>query len=137
MVDKSHLLVQNSHKGDARYGKAYDMEAQTDVRITVRVDRELKESAEKLFDYLGLNISNAINIFLRKSVDERGIPFPVRVEPANTAGQLSPDAVTEAFVASVDEELKRAKHNGLPVARYDSKSGKAYLEYADGTKEYV
>jgi DNA-damage-inducible protein J len=48
-----------------------------DVRVTIRVDRELKENAESLFAYLGLNMSNAINIFLRKAVDQRGIPFPV------------------------------------------------------------
>ena len=48
-----------------------------DVRLTIMVNRELKENAETLFDYLGLNMSNAINIFLRKTVDQRGIPFPV------------------------------------------------------------
>ena len=48
-----------------------------DVRVTIRVNRELKESAEALFEYLGLNMSNAVNIFLRKAVDQRGIPFPV------------------------------------------------------------
>ena len=40
-----------------------------DVRVTIRVNRELKESAEALFEYLGLNMTNAVNIFLRKTVD--------------------------------------------------------------------
>ena len=58
------------------------MQAQ-DVRVTIRVDRELKENAEALFDYLGLNMSNAVNIFLRKAVDQRGIPFPINAEEYN------------------------------------------------------
>jgi DNA-damage-inducible protein J len=53
-----------------------------DVRVTIRVDRKLKQEAEALFDYLGLNMSNAVNMFLRKAVDEKGIPFAV-----NAGGQ--------------------------------------------------
>ena len=52
------------------------MQAQ-DVRVTIRVERELKENAEALFSHLGLNMSNAVNVFLRKAVEQRGIPFQV------------------------------------------------------------
>ncbi|MCL2068065.1 MAG: type II toxin-antitoxin system RelB/DinJ family antitoxin [Treponema sp.] len=51
-----------------------------DIRVTIRVDRELKENAEALFNYLGLNMTSAINIFLRKSVEQKGIPFQVNTE---------------------------------------------------------
>jgi len=61
------------------------MQAQ-DVRVTIRVDRELKEDAEALFSYLGLNMSNAVNIFLRKAVDQKGIPFPVNTVKPGIAG---------------------------------------------------
>ena len=50
------------------------------VRVTIRVNRELKDEAEALFEYLGLNMSSAINIFLRKAVDQRGIPFPINMD---------------------------------------------------------
>lgn len=35
----------------------------------------------------------------------------------------------------IDEEIRKIK--GLPVARYDSKEKRAYLEYPDGRREYV
>ena len=35
----------------------------------------------------------------------------------------------------IDEEIRRIK--GLPIARYDSATKRAYLEYPDGRREYV
>ena len=107
-----------------------------DVRVTIRVNRELKENAETLFDYLGLNMSNAINIFLRKAVDEKAIPFPVSAARQGLSG-LGADEITEAFGAAVKHEIEQKQKKGLPVARYDTESGRAYLENADGTREYV
>ena len=111
------------------------MQAQ-DVRVTIRVNRDLKERAELLFDYLGLNMSNAVNIFLRKSVDQMGIPFPVNTENFGIAG-LTPEKITQAFTSAVKQSIAEKQKKGLPVARYDTKSAKAYLEGADGKREYV
>ena len=34
-----------------------------------------------------------------------------------------------------DDEIRKIK--GLPVARYDDETGRAYLEYPDGRREYL
>ena len=107
-----------------------------DVRVTIRVDRELKESAEELFNYLGLNMSNAVNIFLRKAVDQKGIPFQIKSEEKRRIG-LSPEKVTRLFNYAVKKDIERKIKKRLSIARYDIKSGRAYLENADGTREYV
>jgi DNA-damage-inducible protein J len=107
-----------------------------DVRVTIRVNRELKENAETLFDHLGLNMSNAVNIFLRKAVDQRGIPFPVNMGNQGIGG-LTSDEVTMAFNAAVRQDIAKKQEKGVPVALYDTESGRAYLENADGTREYV
>ncbi len=107
-----------------------------DIRVTIRVDRELKESAEALFNYLGLNMTNAINIFLRKAVAQRGIPFPVQVDDSNFGG-LNADEAASAFTLAVNQDIVQKKQKGIPVARYDTSSGRAYLENADGSREYV
>jgi len=107
-----------------------------DVQVIVRVNRELKESAETLFDYLGLNMSNAINIFLRKAVEYKGIPFSVNTGSQGIGG-LSADEVTRAFNNIVEQDIAIKQNRGIPVARYDRESERAYLENADGTREYV
>jgi addiction module RelB/DinJ family antitoxin len=107
-----------------------------DVRVTIRVNRELKENAEALFEYLGLNMSNAINIFLRKAVDQKGIPFSVKTGTKWGFG-LDVADITGIFNDVVAQDIEGKQKKGLPIARYDIESGRAYLENADGSREYV
>jgi len=107
-----------------------------EVRVTIRVNRELKENAEALFQYLGLNMSNAINIFLRKAVDQKGIPFPVKTGTKWGIGLGAAD-ITGIFNDAVARDMERKQKKGLPIARYDVESGRAYLENADGSREYI
>lgn len=50
--------------------------AQT-INVNIRMDEELKKQAEKLFADLGLNMTTAINVFIRQSVNYGGIPFEI------------------------------------------------------------
>ncbi len=45
--------------------------------INVRIDEELKKQAENLFEDFGMNLSTAINIFMKAVVRERKIPFEI------------------------------------------------------------
>lgn len=38
--------------------------------------------------------------------------------------------------SAVEDAIKKSNICGKPVAKYDSNQNKAYLEYADGRKEY-
>ena len=113
------------------------MSVQSDVRVTVRVDKDLKESAEYLFERLGLNMSVAFNMFLRKAVNEDAIPFPVSARSTGFGHGLSAEQVTSSFSTAVQHNIRTNQANGLPVAKYDSKKNQAYLELADGTREYI
>lgn len=53
------------------------------TNLNIRVDEELKRKAEAIFAELGLNMSTAMNIFLRYSVRYGGIPFDLRIEKPN------------------------------------------------------
>ena|GEM_PF-570945 len=114
-----------------------EMKTQEDVRVTIRVDRDLKESAEALFARLGLNMSTALNIYLRKAVDESAIPFAVSEKRTNFGAGYSADDVSSAFSATVQKEIIQKRDKGFPVARYDADKRQAYLETADGKRVYV
>lgn len=62
--------------------------------------------------------------------------MPKKNELDHTCG-ISDDELTERFKESIriDNEIRKIK--GLPVAKYDDKSKKAYLEYPDGRRQYV
>ena len=53
--------------------------------IKVNVDSDIKEEATNLFNSLGLNMSTAINIFLRKAINVGGIPFDVHTNTLDEA----------------------------------------------------
>ena len=46
--------------------------------INIRVDKELKDKCEKLYESLGINMSIAINLFLNQSLRANGIPFEIK-----------------------------------------------------------
>ncbi len=43
--------------------------------LTIRIDKEDKEKAEKILKKLGLTLSAAINIFIKAIIRNNGIPF--------------------------------------------------------------
>ena len=49
--------------------------------ITIRTDKAVKKKAQRLFSDMGLDMSTAMNMFLRKSVEENAIPFEVSRRP--------------------------------------------------------
>jgi len=47
------------------------------VNVTVRFDKEVKESAERLYAGFGMTFSTALNIFVRQSLKQGKIPFEI------------------------------------------------------------
>ena len=53
--------------------------------MNLRIDKNLKKDAEALFETLGINMTTAINISLKQSVREQGIPFQITASKGYTA----------------------------------------------------
>ena len=53
--------------------------------VQIRVDEDLKNEAVSIFERLGLDLPTAFRIFLKKSVEERGIPFSMKVNFEKTS----------------------------------------------------
>jgi addiction module RelB/DinJ family antitoxin len=106
------------------------------ARINIRVNGDLKREAENVFEKIGLNLSDGINIFLRKVVADKGIPFPLTVTREQLIGQDAA-AIEASFRQSVNEAINETWAKGLPVARYDAELKCPYFEYPDGRKEYT
>lgn len=47
------------------------------INVTIRLDREVKEQAEKMFNDFGMNLSTAFNIFARQVLRQGKIPFEI------------------------------------------------------------
>ncbi|MEZ7603296.1 type II toxin-antitoxin system RelB/DinJ family antitoxin [Streptococcus parasanguinis] len=47
--------------------------------MSIRLDSEVKEQAQLVFNHLGMDMTTAINIFLRQAIQYQGLPFDVRL----------------------------------------------------------
>lgn len=50
------------------------------TNFSVRIDSDIKKQCEMLYGELGMNLTTAINVFLRQSLRAGGFPFEVRLE---------------------------------------------------------
>ncbi|MDR3089633.1 MAG: type II toxin-antitoxin system RelB/DinJ family antitoxin [Desulfobulbaceae bacterium] len=61
----------------------------------IRIDEDIKERAAALYAHLGLNLSDAVNVFLRVSLDANGFPFPVKLRGASAFEERRSKKFTE------------------------------------------
>ncbi len=45
------------------------------INLNVRIDKNVEEQADKIFNELGFDMETAINLFLNATIRERGIPL--------------------------------------------------------------
>jgi DNA-damage-inducible protein J len=81
------------------------------ANYNIRLDPAVKSEAEKTFAVFGLNLSEAINVFLHKSILERGFPFSLRL----TENGYTPEF--EATILADVEEAYAAVANGAKTYR--------------------
>ena len=72
--------------------------------IQIRVDEELKKNAEYVFNEIGLDLSTAIRMFLKKSCMVKGLPFDPSIDEDNFNWLMSMRLYTMS-----EEEKERLK----------------------------
>ena len=86
------------------------------TNLNIRTEKAVKEQAEEIFSELGLNMTTAINMFLRTAIREHGIPFDLKLDVPN-----------DTTVAAIEEGRKLMVDPTAP--RYSSMDDlKAALE---------
>ena len=56
--------------------------AKKSANLYARIEPDVKEKAESILAALGIPASNAINIFYKQIILQRGLPFEVKMPPA-------------------------------------------------------
>ncbi|MGN0558629.1 MAG: type II toxin-antitoxin system RelB/DinJ family antitoxin [Acutalibacteraceae bacterium] len=54
------------------------------TNLNIRTDKAVKTRAEEIFAELGLNMTTAVNMFLRQTIRENGIPFELKLNVPNS-----------------------------------------------------
>ncbi len=72
------------------------------IPTSISIDADVKAKAQELFADFGMDLSTAINVFLRQAVYERSFPFAIQRE--------IPNADTVAAMKEA-EEMEKAPEN--------------------------
>ena len=77
------------------------------INITIRTDKDTKETAENIYRELGLDLNTAINMFLRATIRENGILFEMKLHQPN---KTTIEAIEEGRRIAYDENVKGYKN---------------------------
>ena len=73
------------------------------TNLNIRMDKDVKEQADRIFAELGLNMTTAINLFLRTAIRERGIPFALKLDIPN---EVTAAAIEEGRRIAANPNIK-------------------------------
>ena len=73
------------------------------TNLNIRTDRDIKIAAERIFEELGLNMTTAVNIFLRQTIRENGIPFELKLDVPN---DITASAIAEGRALARNKNAK-------------------------------
>ncbi len=73
--------------------------------VFARVEPEIKEQAEIILNQLGIPMSNAVGMFLRQVVLQRGIPFEMKlpVKKPVAMGELTKEQLDANLAKGIDD----------------------------------
>ena len=86
--------------------------------LQVRVDEELKNQAAEILDTIGIDLSTAVRMFLKKVIIERGIPFDTRIDDITLKGIMAirkmqkiseENGNSEMTLEEINEEIRLAR----------------------------
>lgn len=86
--------------------------------LQVRVDDELKTQASEILDAIGVDLSTAVRMFLKKVIIERGIPFDTRIDDVTLKGIMAiremqriseANGNSEMTLEEINEEIRLAR----------------------------
>lgn len=70
------------------------------TNLNIRIDKSVKDNSEKVLEALGLNMTTAINMFLRQVIRVNGIPFEIK---GNTPNKETIEAIEESIHLANDD----------------------------------
>ena len=95
------------------------------ANLYARIEPEVKEQAEKILSTLGIPASNAINMFYKQIILQKGLPFEVKIP------ERSPLDFSMLSTEELQEELEKGYADMKAGRTKDSKA-----VFADIRKDY-
>ena len=82
------------------------------TNLSIRIDRDLKDEADRIFNALGMNLTTAITVFVRQAVRQKKIPFEISLNGFGTEGNIT-------HIVKPKIQLGFVKGSPLPESFFD------------------
>lgn len=80
------------------------------TNLNIRIDKKVKQQADLIFDEMGINLSTAVNIFVRQVIKNKGIPFRISTKEDENALNLDKEDERLPSLASTATQKDAAKN---------------------------
>ena len=92
--------------------------------VQLRVDDDLKAKASSIYEKLGIDLSSAIKMFLKRSVTVNGIPFSMILDKTDNNQELAAisirnmnnsaeeNGISDMTLDEINEEIAQARKQG-------------------------
>ena len=77
--------------------------------LQIRIPDQLREDADEVLDEIGMDMSTAIRVYLKKIVHSRSIPFTLEADQPWVAEPVSVDAETQRIMDQVAETWSKVE----------------------------
>lgn len=71
------------------------------VSVNVKMDEDIRDKAKEVLSEVGLDMTTAVNMFLRTVIREKAIPFQISA--------VSIESMRQKFVGDIMQDLKKAE----------------------------
>lgn len=83
------------------------------AQVSFRIDRDVKQNAERVLNDMGLTMSAAITVFLKKVGREHRIPFEISADPFYSESNIN--YLTKIIEGIEDGTRPLVEHNLIEV----------------------
>lgn len=98
--------------------------------LNIKIDRNLKSEADRLFNDMGMNLTTAVNVFIRQAVLERAIPFKIYRDYVNAEKAVSVEQ-RQAAMQEIRELLSGVDGDSINLEQMRAQRRAAKYERAD------
>ena len=86
--------------------------------LQIRISDELKNQAAAVYNELGIDLSTAVRMFLKKSISEGGFPFSTKIDEETLKAIIAIDNIrttsekngnSSMTLKEINEEIKKAR----------------------------
>ena len=100
------------------------------ANLYARIEPDVKEQAESILSALGIPASNAINMFYKQIILNRGLPFEVKIPTTKPVNVAELTEIIRKIKTMPPKNLQKISRKAIEIAieLTEEKAAKRYLE---------